>query len=252
MDEAADRLRWLGHSTVFVALGGTRLLTDPLLRRRLFHLWRPSPVEPEDLESLDGVLVSHVHYDHLDLPSLRRLPRTTHVVAPLGAGRLLRRKGFASVTELTAGEQVELGGLAVHAVHADHTSSRLGTKTEPLGYVIAGRKRIYFPGDTDIFPGMEELSPVDVALMPIWGWGPSLGPGHLDPQRAAEALKLIRPRGRRADPLGHVLPALVEARAEARVPRGTGHCVCPCRRGCSARGGDPGAPGRRDTSAVKE
>ena len=194
MDEAADRLRWLGHSTVFVELDGTRLLTDPLLRRRLFHLWRPSPVEPEDLESLDGVLVSHVHYDHLDLPSLRRLPRTTHVVAPLGAGRLLRRKGFASVTELTAGEQVELGGLAVHAVHADHTSSRLGTKTEPLGYVIAGRKRIYFPGDTDIFPGMEELSPVDVALMPIWGWGPSLGPGHLDPQRAAEALKLIRPR----------------------------------------------------------
>jgi L-ascorbate metabolism protein UlaG (beta-lactamase superfamily) len=189
----ADRLRWLGHSTVFVELGGTRLLTDPLLRRRLFHLWRPSAVEPEDLAAIDVVLVSHVHYDHLDLPSLRRLSRATRVVVPLGAGRLLRRQGFTSVTEVTAGEQVEVGELVVHAVHADHTSRRLGTKTEPLGYVIAGRRRIYFPGDTDLFPEMGELVPVDVALMPIWGWGPSLGPGHLDPRRAAEALALIRP-----------------------------------------------------------
>lgn len=159
----------------------------------MFHLWRPSTVELGDLAAVEAVLISHVHYDHLDLPSLRRLPRETTVVAPLGAGRLLRRQGFTSIVELSAGEQAELGAIVVHAVHADHQSKRLGTKTEPLGYVIAGRKRIYFPGDTDLFPGMTDLAPIDVALMPIWGWGPSLGPGHLDPQRAAEALALIRP-----------------------------------------------------------
>lgn len=189
----ADRLRWLGHSTVFVELDGTRLLTDPLLRRRLFHLWRPSAVGVEDLGAIDAVLISHVHYDHLDLPSLGRLHRSTTIVVPLGAGRLVRRQGFSSVTEVTVGEQVELGRVVVNVVNADHQSRRLGVKTEPVGYVIAGRKRIYFPGDTDLFPGMAELAPVDVALMPIWGWGPSLGPGHLDPERAAEALRLIRP-----------------------------------------------------------
>ena len=190
----ADRLRWLGHSTVFVELEGTRLLTDPLLRRRVFHLWRPSAVGLDDLGAVEAILISHVHYDHLDLPSLRRLPRSTRVVVPLGAGRLIARQGFTSVTEVKAGGQVELGEIVVQVVDADHQSRRLGVKTESVGYVVAGAKRIYFPGDTDLFPGMAELAPVDVALMPIWGWGPSLGPGHLDPERAAEALKLIRPK----------------------------------------------------------
>ena len=194
MTTTRDRLRWLGHSTVFIELDGTRFLTDPLLRRRVFHLRRASAVEPEDLEALDGVLVSHVHYDHLDLPSLRQLPRETTIVAPRGAGRLLARRGFTSVAELAAGEQIALGELVVHAVPAEHTSRRVfGTKTEALGYLIAGSKRIYFPGDTALFSGMTDFAPVDVALMPIWGWGPTLGPGHLDPHTAAEALRLIRP-----------------------------------------------------------
>jgi L-ascorbate metabolism protein UlaG (beta-lactamase superfamily) len=64
-----------------------------------------------------------------------------------------------------------------------------------LGYSVTGQKRIYFTGDTALFPDMAEIAArPDVALLPIWGWGPSLGPGHLDPQRAAEALALIRPK----------------------------------------------------------
>ena len=193
--DVADRLRWLGHSTVFVELDGTRLLTDPLLRRRVFHLRRAHPLEPEDLGALDAVLVSHVHYDHLDLPSLRRLPRDTTIVAPRGAGRLLRRQGFSSVVETAAGEEIAVGKLVVRAVPAIHTSSRaFGTKTEPLGYLIEGSKRVYFPGDTDLFPEMAGLAPVDVALVPIWGWGPTLGPRHLNPRTGAEALRLVEPR----------------------------------------------------------
>ncbi len=191
--DVADRLSWLGHSTVFVELDGTRVLTDPLLRRRVFHLRRVSKVTPQDLGALDGVLVSHVHYDHLDLPSLRRLPATRRSWCPEGPGLL--GGGRDVLVEAAVGDEIPLGNIVVHAVHAVHTSRRaLGTKTEPLGYVIAGSKRVYFPGDTDLFPGMADLAPVDVALVPIWGWGPTLGPGHLDPRTAAEALRVIRPR----------------------------------------------------------
>ena len=93
-------------------------------------------------------------------------------------------------------EVVEVGPVTVKAVAAQHDSRRLfGKKTEALGYVVSGTRRIYFLGDTDLFPELEDAAPgTDVALLPIWGWGPSLGTGHLDPRRAAEALALIRPR----------------------------------------------------------
>jgi L-ascorbate metabolism protein UlaG (beta-lactamase superfamily) len=190
-----DRLRWLGHSTVLIELDGVRLLTDPLLRRRVLHLRRSPPLELDELTELDAVLVSHVHYDHLDLPSLRRLGRRITIVAPRGAGRLLGGRGFASVIELSAGEEIRFGPLLVHAVPAEHHARRLlGTFAESVGFLVAGSKRLYFAGDTALFPGMADVaSPIDVALLPIWGWGPSLGPGHLDPRGAAEALTLIRP-----------------------------------------------------------
>ena len=69
-----------------------------------------------------------------------------------------------------------------------------GETTAAVGYVIAARERIYFAGDTACFPGMRELAPLDLALLPVWGWGPTLGPGHLDPARAAAAVQLLRPR----------------------------------------------------------
>jgi L-ascorbate metabolism protein UlaG (beta-lactamase superfamily) len=191
-----DRVRWLGHSTVLVELDGMRFLTDPLLRRRVIHLRRAAPLELDELEGLDAVLVSHLHYDHLDLPSLQLLEPGVTVVLPRGAGGLVSRRGFEDVAEVEAGEEVRVGAVSVRAVEAVHEASRLlGRKAPALGYVLDGTKRIYFAGDTDLFPEMADLAPgLDVALVPIWGWGPSLGPGHLDPRRAAEALALLRPR----------------------------------------------------------
>jgi L-ascorbate metabolism protein UlaG (beta-lactamase superfamily) len=190
------RLRWLGHSTVLIELDGVRLLTDPLLRRRVLHLRRAVALDLGGLSDLDAVLLSHVHYDHLDIPSLRRLGGEITIVAPRGAERLLRRRGFASVVEVAPGQETIVGSLAVRAVPAEHGSRRvLGARTEALGYVVDGARRLYFSGDTDLFPGMAELGDgLDVALVPIWGWGPSIGPGHLDPRRAAEALAVLRPR----------------------------------------------------------
>ncbi|MGH3018804.1 MAG: MBL fold metallo-hydrolase [Gaiellaceae bacterium] len=190
-----DRLRWLGHSTVLLDLDGVRVLTDPLLRRRVLHLRRAAPLALEGLETLDAVLLSHVHHDHLDLPSLRMIGRETRVVVPRGAGRLLARRGFVA-SELSAGEQIALGPVSIRAVRADHPGRRaLGKQADVLGYVIAGSQVVYFAGDTELFPEMAELADhVDVALLPIWGWGPRLGPGHLDPESAADALALVRPR----------------------------------------------------------
>jgi L-ascorbate metabolism protein UlaG (beta-lactamase superfamily) len=193
----AEGVWYGGHATVAVDMDGLRLLTDPLLGARVGPLARRHPV-PAALRArpADAVLVSHLHHDHLDLPSLRWLGAERRIVAPRGAGAFLARRGFRAVTELAPGEAVEIGPLRVLATPANHAGRRapFGPSAPCLGYVVEGRGRVYFAGDTDLFPGMAELGRIDVALLPVAGWGPRLGPGHMDPLRAARALRLIRPR----------------------------------------------------------
>ena len=193
-----NAVAYLGHATVLIELDGTKLLTDPLLRRRVTHLRRASSVEMDAVREVDAVLISHAHYDHLDLRSLMRLDRSVRIVLPVGLGRLVRRKGFGSVTEVDEGEEAAFGSLTVRATHAEHGGKReLSRARGPaLGYVIEGSRTIYFAGDTALFDGMDALTAdLDIALLPIWGWGPGLGRGlHLDPRGAAEALRLLRPR----------------------------------------------------------
>lgn len=188
-------VRWLGHSTVLLELDGARVLTDPLLRRRVAHLRRSSPAPTE--RAVDAVLISHGHHDHLDLPSLRMLPRSVPVVVPRGLGQLVRKQGFANVREVLAGDELEVSGLQVRVSHAEHDQRRAGSRARaaPVGYALLGSARVFFAGDTDVFPGLEGIvSELDLALVPIWGWGASLGTGHLDPARAADAVALLRPR----------------------------------------------------------
>jgi L-ascorbate metabolism protein UlaG (beta-lactamase superfamily) len=188
-----SRLTWLGHATVLLELAGVRLITDPVLRRRVGHLFRQTPV-PDAGGPVDGVLLSHLHRDHVDLPSLRRLDPRAAIVAPAGARRALRRLG-REVIELELGGRTRIGPVQVHAVPAVHQVRRtpLGETTGAVGYVVETGRRIYFAGDTERFDGMAALAPIDVALLPVWGWGPTLGPGHMDPGEAASAAALIRP-----------------------------------------------------------
>ncbi len=195
-DNAPAALTWLGHSCAAVRLDDLLLVTDPVVRARVAHLRRKGSVDPAELKGADVILISHVHYDHLDLPSLDRLDRHAQVLVPAGAGGLLRRRGFRFVQEVVRGEEVNLGAVQVRVTHAEHASARrIGTaRTQPVGYVIAGSRTVYFAGDTDLFREMGDLGKIDVALLPVAGWGPRLPAGHLDPARAVQALELIEPR----------------------------------------------------------
>ena len=189
---------FLGHSSVLIEMGGARVLTDPVLLDRISILERAvSPLPTELYRDIDLVVISHLHLDHLDLPSLRMLGTHTPLVVPRGAGQFVRRMGFAEVEELGAGESIQVDGVSVRATPADHSGFRppFGPSADALGYVIEqGSESVYFAGDTDLFAEMADLEGVDLALLPVWGWGPRLGPGHMDPERAAEALLLLRPR----------------------------------------------------------
>jgi L-ascorbate metabolism protein UlaG (beta-lactamase superfamily) len=189
-------LTWLGHSTVLFELDGARILTDPLLRKRAGPLVRTAPPITADLSELDLVLISHAHRDHLDTPSLRGLPKSTKLAVPAGAARHIRSLGFGEIVELVAGDSVDVGGVTVLATHADHDPGRglPPSSSQPVGYLVRGSTAAYFAGDTDVFPEMAEIGPTDVALLPVSGWGPRVPAGHLDPARAAEALRLLAPR----------------------------------------------------------
>jgi L-ascorbate metabolism protein UlaG (beta-lactamase superfamily) len=184
-------VRWLGHSTVLVDLDSARVLTDPLLRQRVLHLRRRSKVDVPT--GVDAVLISHLHYDHLDVPSLAAIGVGTPIVVPRGGRRTL--KGFEHVIEVEPGAALELAGLQVRVVEAVHDGRRrrVGEHVQAVGYVLEGTRTVYFAGDTDLFEGMSALGPLDVALVPIWGWGRSVGKGHLDPLRAARAVALLEP-----------------------------------------------------------
>jgi L-ascorbate metabolism protein UlaG (beta-lactamase superfamily) len=183
-------VHYIGHATVLLELDGVRFLTDPLLRKRVAILRRAVPLGTVD--EVDAVLISHGHYDHLDLPSLRML--MVKVVVPRGLGARLRE---FDVVEMDEGDELTVGPVVVRSTYAEHDGGRPPFGDGPaFGYAILGSRRIFFAGDTDLFDGMDGLVPeLDVAFVPIWGWGAKLGRGkHLDPARAAEAVRRLGPK----------------------------------------------------------
>jgi L-ascorbate metabolism protein UlaG (beta-lactamase superfamily) len=201
MGDAELSATFLGHSTVSLRMDGTTVLTDPVLSRSVAAIVRRvgPEIAAETLDHPEVVVVSHAHYDHLDVPTLRRLRSGYTVVVPRGVGRYVRAVGAGTVIELAAGESTTCEGVEIVAVYADHDGRRhkLAPEADAVGYLIrSDSTTVYHAGDTALFAAMADLSsePVDLALMPVWGWGPRLGPGHLDPEQAAEATALIEPR----------------------------------------------------------
>ncbi len=198
MGPGQSGLTYVGHATVLAELAGVRLLTDPLLGPGILHVRRRVPAPAvQDLGSLAAILISHAHRDHLDHRSLRLLAGECPVIVPRGCATMVRRGGAREVIELDAGDRLPVGGVIVEAVPAAHDGRRnpFDPPTAALGYVLEGPCRVYFAGDTDLFSGMSALAGrVEVAVLPIWGWGHRVPAGHLDPGRAAEAVARIQPR----------------------------------------------------------
>jgi len=198
------RLTWLGHASWLVQLDGVSLLVDPALRPTIFGgISRnvPPGIELPDLPTVDAQLVTHGHYDHLDLPTL------VAVGAPVLAGRrqapLLRRHGLTA-TELGWWEAAQVGQVRVTFVPAQHWSRRGpfdANRTLWGGFVIEGRRAaVYHSGDTAWFEGFAEIGRrfpgLDAALLPIGAYDPAwfMGTQHLDPEQALRAFGALGAR----------------------------------------------------------
>jgi L-ascorbate metabolism protein UlaG (beta-lactamase superfamily) len=192
-------MSYLGHSTVLLEVDGVRVLTDPILRRRVGPLVRSAPpLDTTAWETVDVVLLSHSHWDHLDVGSLRMLGTDMPMIVPQGMGRRLRAQGFREVIDVTPGDVTRMAGVTIETIPALHHGfgPPIGPTDLAVGYLVTGSRSVYFAGDTALFEGMRELDRgLDLALIPVWGWGPRARPSdHLDPLGAAEAVGIIRPK----------------------------------------------------------
>src|SRR3954462_12742864 len=165
------KITWLGHATVVIETSDSCRIKDPALRAPSLPLPRHS-ASVRAPEHVDAVLMSHLHHDHLDMPSLR--PIDAPVIGPRGTSRTLRSR--PDVTEVTPGDSLPVGDPPVTVVRAIHDGRRwhLARRRDDdtLGFVVDGDgARVYFAGDTEVYDEMRDLPPVDVALVPIWGWG---------------------------------------------------------------------------------
>ena len=194
---ALTSVDFIGHSALLVELDGIRLLTDPVTRSRVGPLRRVEPVpDPHRLAGVDAVLISHLHWDHLDVPSLRDLKSHPPIFVPAGSGAWMRSAGFRDVREIALGDRVDIGGVEVEAVEALHSGFRppIGPTAPAIGFVMRGRSRSTSPATRtcagDVVARRHRPRP-DPGL----GLGPDPGRGlHLDPLKAAEALRRVRPR----------------------------------------------------------
>ena len=208
------RVTWLGHASTVLDLAGVRVLTDPLLRRHAGLLRRRGDApDPASWADPDVVLMSHLHHDHAELGSLHLLDDVPVLSAPANAHWLREHEvlgglGLAEGVWLTIGprgshaRRAAVGaGVRVRAVPAVHHGRPMPHRPNACsGFVLVGDGlRIWFPGDTEPYPAMAELpelvgGPVDVALVPVGGWGPRLSSGHMDPVQAARVCALVGAR----------------------------------------------------------
>jgi L-ascorbate metabolism protein UlaG (beta-lactamase superfamily) len=202
IEPGASAVTWVGHATFVVRIGGLTVLTDPVWSRKIPAVaprLTPAGVAWEALPPIDAVVISHNHYDHLDAPTIRRLPRDTPVLVPAKLGRWFRRRGFTAVTELDWWESHRIGGVGFDFVPAHHWSRRTLTDTCRTlwgGWVLTSNAaRIYFAGDTGYGHWFGEIGArypgIDLALLPIGAYEPQwfMKPMHLNPEEAVQACR---------------------------------------------------------------
>lgn len=191
---------WVGHASYVIQIGGLTVLTDPVWSRRIPGV--PARLTPPGLDwaalpRVDAVVISHNHYDHLDGPTIRRLPRDTPILVPAGLGRWFRRRRFTDVTELDWWESRAIGDVSLDFVPAHHWSRRTLTDTcRSLwgGWMLTGPdSRVYFAGDSAYGHWFREIAgrypAIDLALMPAGAYEPFwfMRTMHCSPEEAVRA-----------------------------------------------------------------
>jgi|TARA_B110000211_G_scaffold122810_1_gene141683 N-acyl-phosphatidylethanolamine-hydrolysing phospholipase D len=198
---------WIGHATLLVQMDGVNFLTDPIWSQTPSPVpligpsrWVDPGVALKNLPTIDFVVISHNHYDHLDLPSLRKLAALnseTVFFVPQGNGDLLRKNGIDQVQELNWGDTASYKGTTIHCLPTQHWSKRSLTDTRKAlwsSWAITGpERRFYFAGDTGYFGGFKEigakLGPFDLAAVPIGAYEPNamMEASHMNPEEAVQA-----------------------------------------------------------------
>ena len=182
-------------------MDGMNILADPNFSRHIFYIIRRRSKIPKTIRSLppiDLILISHAHYDHLDLPTLRKLPRATPIVVPPGVQAVVKWARMKRIITLQQWETHHIGKVTVTAVPAKHFPGRppLYPLTGYQGYVIEGSATVYFAGDTGYFDGMAEIGEswdIDVALLPIGAYQPPpFRRHHMSPEDAVEAGRMLK------------------------------------------------------------
>ncbi len=199
------RITWMGHAGALVEIDGQRILTDPIWSERVSpstllgpkRFFEP-PIALADLPALDAVLISHDHYDHLDMETVKALARRgTVLLVPLGIGAHLEKWGVppSQVRELDWGEQTSVGALTITATPARHFSGRgLADRDATLwcSWVVAGpRHRVFYSGDSGYFPGFRAIGaahgPFDATLMSLGAYSPTWAEIHMNPEEVVQA-----------------------------------------------------------------
>jgi len=192
---------WVGHASYVIRTGGLSVLADPVWSESIpgrIRRLTPTGIDWDQLPPVDAVLISHNHYDHLDSPTIKRLPRSTPMLVPAALAPWFTRRGFTSVTELDWWEQATVGDVRFEFVPAHHWSRRgLRDLNRTLwgGWIIQAPRGplLYFAGDSgygDRFAAIGERHPgIELAMMPIGAYAPRwfMGSAHMDPAEAVQA-----------------------------------------------------------------
>lgn len=208
--ETGLRVTWLGHSTTLIEIDGVRVLTDPVWGEFAGpskgvgpDRWYPPPLSMDDLPTIDAIVISHDHYDHLDTPTILELAKLdVKFIAPLGVGAHLEHWDVKpdNIVELDWWEETKVADVTITCTPARHASGRgLFDQNRTLwaGYVVGGPEhRVYFSGDTGLFPDMKtigtRLGPFDLTMIEVGAYGQGWPDWHIGPEQAVKAHGWLR------------------------------------------------------------
>lgn len=227
---------WVGHATTLIQIDGVNILTDPIWSERCSPVsfigpkrYTPPGIKIENLPRIDIVILSHNHYDHTDLPTLKQLEEKFHplVFTGIGNSKLLLAEGLKNVKEMDWWEETKTNDLSITFTPTQHFSGRgLFDRDETLwgSYLISGEKeKVYFGGDTGYYTHFREISerlgPIDVAILPIGATEPRwmMEPVHVDPIQAVQAF--VDLKAKYLVPMHYMTFVLSDEALDSPVPR---------------------------------